>query len=1016
MSQSVVTCYVDSLSNRWKLQEERNFIIDDLEEYLSTKESYVIENVMYQKLSLTLEIKLAFNQLYAHPAYNSAIRYIKIEDDNYAFPYYYYVEECTWLSESAVRLSLHMDTLNTFKFNDLEKGYGVSNETHIVRQFRDRYEIHYKETTYDTILEFSYSAITSTMKEQVQGMLDNYTRFTGSDNYSFTNLALPIIALSVDGVDAGISDGSLNISVEKTTTTTTTYSKLYLGGESTRSESATPPLPQTGTFTFTELNGVSVSGTIVATQESFEATGQRVHYVYSLTITFTSPIDSSVMSTISSTLGNGITTNNFSTSASFSSREWTQASSTTEVEFILYSYSISITFNGEVPSISTTNSLSMSVKFTTDEATWVASYEIPNGYTLSTQGDVHIFSPYYYKKIDWFPEEINPPLYKRSEQDIIDSTNDNSWFLITRNQTDTTETSNHPVILDLCADGNIQYLYMEGGQITGSEYRVDYYLLKNILKVNRIIIGSNSYNNAYISFLKSVYTNDSNDTLYDVWTDYQDETINYWVSVEAVTPSSIKCIFLRTYKRNGSTYMSSGSATLDYLRWNTDDSLPYSDKSATINIFDNILNGNTKTWSSGNFSNTSGHYVITSTTTTQTYKNLSSITDIDRTNTQLIKIVETPYNFMGDVYDENGNISFPINMGIDEVTLGDNKYTLIKVDNQADLRSDITSLTPNPLLNCVFGESVPFEPTALFNIESELSETLETKLLHSEFYYQKVVYDSFSFIFPLENILMPENFADIPDTLNFTFVMTGTTSSTFLFMFDVDWKYTQEDYDNIMVVDRNNEIPIYSSDYITYMNTGYNYDVKNKNLKVAQSWINSALGIGSGVAGVLTGSRRTRARGIVSTSSNGAEGIVGSAFNQAIMENNINKKILQYEYNPTSVYSSDDVDLLNYYSHNRAKLVTYSVSDEYKKLLLALFHYTGYKCSEYGVPDVTTRTRFNYVEAELVFNSVLNFSIDLKNDIINKWREGVYFIHHYLDMWDDELKYENYESSLVKGD
>ena len=40
--------------------------------------------------------------------------------------------------------------------------------------------------------------------------------------------------------------------------------------------------------------------------------------------------------------------------------------------------------------------------------------------------------------------------------------------------------------------------------------------------------------------------------------------------------------------------------------------------------------------------------------------------------------------------------------------------------------------------------------------------------------------------------------------------------------------YSLEDYDNIVAVARNNEEVLYSSQYLNYVRTGYNYDVKAK--------------------------------------------------------------------------------------------------------------------------------------------------------------------------------------------
>ncbi len=994
MSASKVTCYVDSPSNRWQLQQERNFIIEDIEEYLSTKESYLIENVMYQKLSLSMEIKLAFNQLYQHPAYNSAIRYVKIEDDNFSFPYYYYVEDCNWISEEGVKLILKLDTLNTFKYADVEKGYEVSKETHITRQHKDR--IRSNSYTYNYKTSATLTLDTSSISGGMESTLVSYY----GDTFDL-DVTYPITAFSNDYQSQAIKEGSFHVVAKRTSDSSAI--KVNNITYSTGSATGTSPDNPNGTYSFTRIS-VDAWSTIWALSGTVTSDVEQFGNTYSATVIVKFNSNQSISSDLIDKMLSSyptirIDTGSGTTSYTFYVRSTMKRSydtyGTTTYTFTLSTAVINLSFPTEVPDFSR-----VGITYTIEgnsQTQYFTDYSVNLGDNVTQE----IF--YYERIVDWFPEEINPPLYKRAEEDVIDKNNNETWYLILRNQTDTASTTNQPIILDLCADDPLPYIYYEGGTAT-YRWQIDPIWMSLVIGADTLIIGSNSFSKSYRTFLESITNSSGTAVIKNVISNYDSYGIvNVWLKATYTSSSIIILDLILGYTKGTGGFITS-SFSSSYFVVPDNSTIPVSTAESTFNKWEQILAMSdypSNIMRGVIWTDYPSRSIVESSSEEVKYKYLSSIYDLDRTNTQLVKVIALPYCFMGNIY-VNGELSFPFNTSIDADF---QDLTLIEITNSTELINNITSTISNPLLDFIADFNEDFTLDKEFDVDSDLSNALESKLLHSEFYYQKAVYDSFSFVFALENISVP-NYADMDQFLSFTFVMSGTSNSTFMFVFDIDWKQVEEDYSNLMVVDRNNEVPLYSSDYITYMNTGYNYDVKNKNLRTTQNWIQSVLSWFSPTSWMGMGNT-------IRSAGNVASGITSNLIGTTIMENNIQKKIIQSQYQPTSVYGSDDVDLMSYYTHGRMKLVKYSVTEEWRKIVLALFHYTGYKCNEYGVPVTNTRCRFNFIQAEIIFDSVLNFSREMKDDIINKWKQGVYFIHHFNNEWDITLKYENYEVSLL---
>ena len=286
----------------------------------------------------------------------------------------------------------------------------------------------------------------------------------------------------------------------------------------------------------------------------------------------------------------------------------------------------------------------------------------------------------------------------------------------------------------------------------------------------------------------------------------------------------------------------------------------------------------------------------------------------------------------------------------------------------------------------------------------------ESKLYSSELYVPKFIYDSFNLNFELQNM------ATIPTKFNVDFTTTSTINSAFMFTFpEYELKYSGQDYDNILVVRRNNEISLYNNAYINYIKTGYNYDVKNKNTQLATSWISAGIQIAGSVlsflaAGATGGLSAVAAIGLATSAT---VTIANNISNDVKAERSIQQKLEEARNQATSVSGSDDIDLLTKYSQNKAKLAIYKASDNVMKHAADLFYYCGYTANRQDIPNTTSRYWFNYIQCEPVFNeeetSIYKNYLD---DIKARYNAGITVYHAHNNTYDWDQTHENWEINL----
>lgn len=374
-------------------------------------------------------------------------------------------------------------------------------------------------------------------------------------------------------------------------------------------------------------------------------------------------------------------------------------------------------------------------------------------------------------------------------------------------------------------------------------------------------------------------------------------------------------------------------------------------------------------------------------------------------DSRLLKIIEIPYSPL-IVNEYNGKYFF------DENTWSYDQATgFLKLIN-----------LNNPLERVIKFKTDIFKELRMSATKANLKGSkryidYESKLFSSEFYYKKASYDSFSFIFEYENM------REIPDDLTIMqtyYKVTSTINSRFMFRFDDYFlKYAPEDYSNVLVIARNNEVTIYNNAYVNYVRTGYNYDVKARDRSNAQTIANFALSLAPTPG--LTKSGKFNL-------SKTAQALYGNTFSIAQNLNNtintieanndsFNRKQSEMQAQATSVYGSDDLDLMTAYTKGgKMKLYTYMCTDEVRELVYNLFYFTGYTANRFGLPNTNNRAYFDYFSIEPIFKYTGVLTTDLLNELIAKMREGITIIHEKFveEHSDFNFDFENWESDIYE--
>lgn len=372
-----------------------------------------------------------------------------------------------------------------------------------------------------------------------------------------------------------------------------------------------------------------------------------------------------------------------------------------------------------------------------------------------------------------------------------------------------------------------------------------------------------------------------------------------------------------------------------------------------------------------------------------------SIGELDRTDTRLVKVVEVPY-----------------------LPLSDDATYFIDKEYIRFLFSDV-----EPSLRTKVGE-FDFHPAKYLKGEYIVDASYllsDPKLYCSQFYKCKVAYDNSAINVYFDNISFNANEAD--PTISVYFEPSTTLASSFLFSLEnggnFDWKNETESYPFVCVTDRNNELPLYTSDWINYLRNGYNYDKKRKAMEDATSWGSTAAGIASSILAMVGGAGLLASGGGVPASipmiAGGVSGLIGTSVGGVTAQINRN---LSYEQNLRSlqlenysVAGSNDLSLWLSYGKGCAKVETWEVIEPQRRQIADLFYMRGYAVNEDELPNTHVRRWFDYWEG------VPKWNLEFRKKWSQEWltlldqayTAGVTRLHKYQGRWDWEQVEHNWE-------
>ena len=396
----------------------------------------------------------------------------------------------------------------------------------------------------------------------------------------------------------------------------------------------------------------------------------------------------------------------------------------------------------------------------------------------------------------------------------------------------------------------------------------------------------------------------------------------------------------------------------------------------------------------------------------------TKFSDIDLTNPKLVKIICLPYAPMKFL---NGNVLGVVN-DIPSNIVWNSSMKLL----------EITDVQTHEFCNYIEGGDFGYSP--FYDLETTLPETLthydtisaeyESKLYHSDFYQVKFVYDSFSFLFQLEYVNPEDNDEFDTSLFRWEFYCNHNLVSKFMFKFPdyIVGKYEIQDYNNCLLVERNNEITLYTNAYLNYLRLGYNFDVKNKeqqNVGNVVGVVLSTLGsIASFASSIYTGGAGIV--GGVSLLTTATGGTIRAIQQAQQSDRNIAQKKLELQNQSVAVSSNTDIEFLKEYGKNCGKLVYYGLSSVMENAMLKYFHLFGYATRIYDNKTYTStynrRIHFNFYQAELDFENY-QFGDNVAEEIKKAYKDGVTYFHQLNDdenglHYEYTQDYENWEKAL----
>ena len=310
------------------------------------------------------------------------------------------------------------------------------------------------------------------------------------------------------------------------------------------------------------------------------------------------------------------------------------------------------------------------------------------------------------------------------------------------------------------------------------------------------------------------------------------------------------------------------------------------------------------------------------------------------------------------------------------------------------------------------------------------SGRLEPKVYSSEFRFAKIVYDSFSIVLKGEESYFNTNLSETGDNkVVFKFFASPSMVSEFDLTLQ-SWPgfsakesiltpVWSEDYPLHLVINRNNETPVYTSAYLDYLRTGYNYDLKSQAVQLGMQGLGiaiSAINAGVGIAATFaTGG--LAAPYAVSAATGFASSIANIGKTAAENERGNAQRLKELQAQGASVAGNSDFAVSKRYTKNRASIESYAIEPRLIASARAFFYLKGYATDEIKAPHCHTRAHFDFIECDPVFKPEAlslfpKWMLDLVADDL---RQGVTVMHPFNGDYDIAQQSSNYEKRILEA-
>lgn len=418
--------------------------------------------------------------------------------------------------------------------------------------------------------------------------------------------------------------------------------------------------------------------------------------------------------------------------------------------------------------------------------------------------------------------------------------------------------------------------------------------------------------------------------------------------------------------------------------------------------------------------NPSGTTIKVKDGSSDTYKEIGDARlSFDNASQEITKVIMLPYLPFFDVSkDSNGyRFRYSYNLKNNDVDITIGKPTTVNTASIPALAADIWDESGRRTIN-----SVEVGKIQTAKVETVIAKTLrnlvDSKIYHSDFYQLRFAYDTFATSFLYENFafrsfetgLDIEFIGNSTPISSFAFLITPSFTSNAPFMPVMDYESTS-DWDTVLFISRNNERTLYTDAYLNYLRTGYNFDT------TGMVWKNDATILGAGAAVIGA----TFAGGVLAPVA-AAGAVIGAISSIASSANTQLKKEAGLRAQAISAKGSESYVPFSVTRENKLYKLEYALPEPFKHMVDDLFYYYGYRRNYQGVPNVSSRYWFNFVQCSPKYKPDFARSWSyLLDELTKKFEYGITYFHHHTDVSSAAIEYgydinqvlENWENDII---